>query len=428
MSLFIHAADLHLDSPLKGIESYEGAPDIDEIRGATRQVLIKLVDLALEEQVRLLTFAGDLYDGDWQDFSTGLFFAQQMQRLKTAGIQVAIVLGNHDAANKMTKTLDMPQNVRILSAKKPETVQYQDFGVAVHGQSYAVPETTQNLAVAYPDPVPGMINIGLLHCLLSGSAGHQSYAPCTLDDLAAKEYDYWALGHVHDYTVLRQQPLIVYSGCCQGRHIKETGPKGCVLVSHDGDTLTQEFVWLSDVRWLALTVDIDGAGTIGRAMELFAQTLEPELAGSDGQLHCIRVTLKGRTSLHGRMVVHPEEITANLRAAAADLSGHQVWIEKVILQTNTLLDLGALAQTHTPQGELLRYLQELQTGKELDLDLTPLKSKLAASGVVVPPEDDPELLQGAKDLLISMLLDTDRGEAPNENTRLQHDRLRAVQQ
>ena len=151
MTAFIHASDLHLDSPLKGLEVYEGAPDIEEIRNATRQALVNLVDFALNEEVPLVLFAGDLYDGDWPDFSTGLFFAQQMHRLSQAGIRVAIVWGNHDAQNKMTKSLVMPENVKIFSARKPETLVYEDINVAVHGQSYAAAETIRNLAIDYPE-------------------------------------------------------------------------------------------------------------------------------------------------------------------------------------------------------------------------------------------------------------------------------------
>src|SRR5690606_1050772 len=92
---FVHAADLHLDSPLRGLPVYEGAP-VDEIRGATRRACEILVELCVGEGAALLVIAGDLYDGDWRDYSTGLFFVQQMARLRDAGVQVAWVRGNHD--------------------------------------------------------------------------------------------------------------------------------------------------------------------------------------------------------------------------------------------------------------------------------------------------------------------------------------------
>jgi len=248
MLTFLHAADIHLDSPLRGLLPYEGAPPIEEIRGATRQALDNLVNFALEEKVHFVLIAGDLYDGDWQDFNTGLYFANQMRNLGEAGIRVAVIRGNHDAANSMTKTLVMPENVKIFSARKPETWQLEDLGVAIYGQSYANQDVYENLAIAYPDPMPDMFNIGILHCLISGTEGHLPYAPCTLDDLAAKGYDYWALGHVHKYGVLREQPHIVYAGCTQGRHIREPGNKGCVLVEVEESEIRTEFVPLNVLR------------------------------------------------------------------------------------------------------------------------------------------------------------------------------------
>ncbi len=169
MLTFLHAADIHLDSPLKGLFQYEGAPDVEDIRGATRQALDNLVSFVLSEKVPLLIIAGGLYDGDWQDFNTGLYFSKQMQRLGETGVRVAVVRGNHDAANTMTKTLIMPDNVKIFRSRKPETWRLDELGVAVHGQSYATQEVTENLSVAYPDPIAGVLNIGVLHCLISGA-------------------------------------------------------------------------------------------------------------------------------------------------------------------------------------------------------------------------------------------------------------------
>jgi len=78
---FIHAADIHLDSPLRGLDRYDGAP-VEEIRGATRRALENLVDVCLAERVAFLLIAGDIYDGDWKDYNTGLFFHRQMSRLR----------------------------------------------------------------------------------------------------------------------------------------------------------------------------------------------------------------------------------------------------------------------------------------------------------------------------------------------------------
>src|SRR5882757_4623826 len=132
---FVHSADLHLDSPLSGLSKYEGAP-VEQIRGATRRALENLVKLCLSEGAQLLVIAGDLYDGDWRDYSTGLFFNKQMSALRAAGVKVVWIRGNHDAASKLTAHLALPDNVHELSHRKPESFLLEELGVAVHGQGF----------------------------------------------------------------------------------------------------------------------------------------------------------------------------------------------------------------------------------------------------------------------------------------------------
>jgi DNA repair exonuclease SbcCD nuclease subunit len=394
---------------LRGLSHYDGAPPIEEIRGATRQALDNLVNFALGEKVDFVLIAGDLYDGDWQDFKTGLYFANQMRNLGEAGIRVAVIRGNHDAANTMTKTLVMPENVKIFSARKPETWLLKDFGVAIHGQSYANRDVYENLAVTYPDPVPGMFNIGILHCLISGADGHLPYAPCTLDELAAKGYDYWALGHVHNYSVLREQPHIVYSGCTQGRHIREPGEKGCVLVEVEDDKIRTEFVPLNVLRWAEVKADVGNTQNIEQAAIAFGEALSWEMSDLNGMNACVRAVLTGRCPAHGRLSLDPEAVVANIRAIASEVSEGKVWIEKVQVQTRPAIDFDSIAQSDTPQGELMRYLKELignpKAIEELGLDLTALKSKLAGSGVKVNEDEINELLSDAGDILLTMLED-----------------------
>lgn len=132
---FLHAADVHLDSPLLGLERYEGAP-VEYVRGAARRAFQNLVQLALDEEADFLLIAGDLYDGDWRDSNTGLFFASQAARLKEAGIGVYLIRGNHDAASQITCQLRLPENVFDFSTREPETKVDDDLGVAIHGQGF----------------------------------------------------------------------------------------------------------------------------------------------------------------------------------------------------------------------------------------------------------------------------------------------------
>ena len=164
MFTFIHASDIHLDSPHKGLSRYEGAP-AERIRSATREALKNLVQTAIDENAAFVIIAGDVFDGDWKDYNTGLFFAGQMSRLRESGIKVFLLSGNHDAASKITRTLKMPDNVHHFSTKRPETVTLEALGVALHGQGFSRPDVTENLAAKYPLAVHGLYNIGVLHIL-----------------------------------------------------------------------------------------------------------------------------------------------------------------------------------------------------------------------------------------------------------------------
>lgn len=252
---FIHAADIHLDSPLSGLTAYRDAP-LDLLRTATRQAFTRLVDEAIEEAVSFMTIAGDLYDGHWKDYNTGHFFCRQMGRLNEAGIPVYLLFGNHDAESEMTKKLLLPPNVHIFETRRPSTFCIDALRVALHGQGFREAAITENLAAGYPPPVPGWLNIGVLHTALEGYAAHASYAPCSLSQLAAKGYGYWALGHVHEHAVLGEDPWVVFPGNLQGRHVRECGPRGAVLASVEGGEVRRVERLLVDVlRWQVMEVD-----------------------------------------------------------------------------------------------------------------------------------------------------------------------------
>ena len=184
----LHLADLHLDSPMRWLSVHEGVSDA--AASCTREAFEAAVRFALAENVDLVVIAGDVYDGDWQDFSTGVFFARQLALLRDGEIPVVVISGNHDAVSRITRRLTLPEGASVLSAKKPETVLFEQLGIAVHGQSFATREVTENLAADYPPAVPDMINVGVLHTSLAGHPDHDAYAACSPQDLEPLGYDY----------------------------------------------------------------------------------------------------------------------------------------------------------------------------------------------------------------------------------------------
>jgi len=394
MFRFIHAADIHLDSPLRGLECFDDAP-VDDIRNATRRAFDNLVTLAMEEAVHFVLLAGDLYDGDWKDYNTGLFFTERMGRLKRQGIRVFRVSGNHDAQSRISQHLQPPDNVTTLSTRKPETILLDDLGATIHGQGYASRAVTQNLAQHYPQYHPGYFNIGLLHTGLNGREGHEPYAPCSLDDLQSKGYDYWALGHVHQREVVCEDPWVLFPGNLQGRHIRETGGKGASLVTvENGRVLDVTHHNLDVLRFCTVQVDLSGRRNMDTVHDPVLQALEAQQAQAEGRVLAVRLVLTGESSLHMHLLSDAARLTESFRGMAAGLG--DMWLEKVLFKTVAKDHPRKISGGKTPLHNIMAAVDQLKWDPEqlqdpLSLqipDIAALKSKL-------PPDllgsDDPPI-------------------------------------
>ena len=364
MFKFLHAADIHLDSPLVKLDYYEGAP-VEEMRGATRRAFENLIDLAILEEVAFVLLAGDLYDGAWRDYNTGLYLVSQMSRLREADIQVYIIGGNHDAASKITKILRLPDGVYMFPAEKAITHTISEIGVAVHGQSFPSPAVRKNLSAKYPEPVAGCFNIGMLHTCATGREGHEPYAPCTLDGLRSKGYDYWALGHVHRREVLLDDPLILFPGNIQGRHIRETGPKGCLLVTvDDRGRAKADFRTVDVIRWARIEVDASRVRTGYEVVDLVEGRFIELNENNEGLPMVARVEVSGITRAHDEILSDPERWTMEVKSLGVDISAGRVWIEKVKFRTEAPSKREAIESEGGPISELNRYLDAVRSDPE----------------------------------------------------------------
>jgi len=370
---FIHAADLHLDSPLRGLSAYADAP-AGRLRTATRDAFHNLVTQAVDEEVDFMVIAGDVYDGDWKDFNTGLFFVRQMGRLRHAGIPVYLLYGNHDADSEMTRGLELPDNVHVFSSRKAETFRIDNKRVALHGRSFKVAATTENLLPSYPEPVGGWLNIGVLHTALEGNAEHAKYAPCSVAELQAKGYQYWALGHVHEHWMLRGDVTIAYSGNLQGRHIRELGARGALLVTaEDGEITEVDRLELDVLRWHALEVDISAVGDRRGAIRAAGLGLERALDSTPSHLPlAVRVLFKGRSAAHAELVADEGQLRQEVIAQAVALDADRLWIEKVRV-TSEALDTDQMASNDDAEGALAEL-----------------------AGFALAAKDDPEFVQSMR--------------------------------
>jgi DNA repair protein SbcD/Mre11 len=360
MIKFIHTADIHLDSPLRGLASYQNAP-AESLRTATRDAFRNLVSEAIEAEVDFCVIAGDLYDGNWKDYNTGQFFVREMGRLNEAAIPVYLLYGNHDAESEITKRLTFPPNVHVFDARKPVTYMIDTLRVALHGRSFKDAATTENLAVDYPDPVAGWLNIGVLHTALEGYAAHPRYAPCSLPELTAKGYDYWALGHVHEFAVLQHNPWVVFPGNLQGRHIRETGPRGAVIVeANETGIVSVDRLFVDVMHWECLDIDVGTATSLPDVVLLANHAFEALLSSkADTKPMSVRVTVTGRTAAHGELFGMGAQLREEILALATTLGGERLWIEKVKVETTPAVDASQIKKRADAIADLQILLDQV---------------------------------------------------------------------
>jgi exonuclease SbcD len=345
---FIHAADLHIDSPLAAL----GAKDARvaaTFAAAGRAAVERLIDETISSGAKFLIVAGDVFDGDWRDVSTGLFFARELGKLDRKGIATFLIKGNHDAENRMSRTLAYPASVHAFDSRKGQTHLIEALGVALHGRSFPDRAAPPDFLAGYAPRRDGFLNIGLLHTSLDGAAEHAPYAPCTVADLARFGYDYWALGHIHAARIVSRDPWIVFPGNLQGRNPRETGAKGAVRVSvEDGRIAAVEPIVLDAARWGHERVDVVGLADEEAVLARVGAAIEAAVAAAEGRPLALRLTLTGATPAHARLVARLAEVGQGWRAQAQELAyrvTQDCWIEKIRLETTppaVALDLDAL--------------------------------------------------------------------------------------
>jgi DNA repair protein SbcD/Mre11 len=329
---FIHAADLHIDSPLAGL----GCKDAlvrERFAHAGRRAVENLIAETIAAKAAFLLICGDIFDGEWRDVSTGHFFVRELGRLDRAGIPTFIVNGNHDAASHIGKGLPYPESARVFASRGAETITIDSLRVALHGRSFGQRLVGGDFLASYPPRREGYINIGLLHTALDGARGHESYAPCTLEELKRFGYDYWALGHVHAAEIVARDPFIVYPGNIQGRHPRETGPKGAMRVSvQEGRIVDVSPLALDAARWAQALVDVGPCRDEAEVVTRIEAAMRAEHERCDGRPVALRITLQGANSLHRRFISQREKLEEDLRAIGFR-HAEDFWVESLKIET-----------------------------------------------------------------------------------------------
>ncbi|MFB9951067.1 exonuclease SbcCD subunit D [Rhizobium puerariae] len=400
---FVHAADLHLGSPFQGLAMKDAAM-ADLFIEASRKAFSALVDQAVERKVDFFIVAGDVYDGDWKDNKIGLFFNREVARLERAGIPVFLLKGNHDAESVITKTITLPKNVSEFPVGKPGTFRLDHLKVALHGQGFAERSATENLALGYPKPEAGWFNIGVLHTSLTGREPHAPYAPCSVEDLRSRGYDYWALGHVHDFEIVAEDPLVVFPGNLQGRSIREQGAKGAVLVSVEDGRVTHERIIADSARFAELAVAVEPEDDIPAVLRRVEGALETVTAGMEGRPLALRIRLHGKSRFSREFTARAEDFRDEVQAACHRCH-EDIWLEKLEVRVEPeTAGGGAAADALGLEGLIPMDAFPPELLADADARIAEIAARLPGgigAGDLALGDDAEALLAEARDLLLS---------------------------
>jgi len=412
----IHCADLHLGTPFKGVSELN--PDMgDMLYQSTYMSFDNIVALAVKEKVDCVLIAGDVYDSEDKSLQAQLRFRNGLSQLSDAGIRTLVAYGNHDPLDGWSATLKWPVGVVAFPCDKVECIPLQegDETVAVvYGISFAKRDTKENLSLRFPSAAEAVPRIGLLHANVGTNTGHEPYAPCSIEDLVSANMDYWALGHVHRGRVLRpSKPAIAYPGCSQSRSSRETGPKGCYLVTLEfGVDPVIEFVPTDIVRYVSDSIDICTCLFLDEVIESIVDKCTGISDESDGRSLIIRLSLRGRTVLHSQLqrANSISDMLSNIREQLV-AKEPPIWLDRLSLDTAGTYDLDSLRQGNDFIADIVSVFDELenpesQYWQELRGVFETLFDKWQGHGYLeeLPHETLASLAGGAKERMLDMLL------------------------
>ncbi|BAP85417.1 metallophosphoesterase [Paucilactobacillus hokkaidonensis JCM 18461] len=324
---FIHTADLHLDSPFLGLQ--DAPEDLwQSIQQSTFTSFERIVDDALKFKIDFICIAGDIFDRDQRSIAAENFFVRQCSRLQDANIDVYLSYGNHDYQMVTDETKVLPANVHVFGNQvETKTLKLADkTTVAISGFSYGSRWIDDDQTSEYPIKANVDWQIGMLHGALTGLKNpHDNYAPFTVQELLDKNYDYWALGHIHKRQILHRNPIIAYCGNAQGRHRNEAGPKGYYLVTEENQQLVPEFHETAPIDWQTISLELEETDSAAELVTSLQRQVELQV--NDTKLTLVSIQLTGSEKLTDELIVQLDNgsILARLQSQIKDTATLKFW-------------------------------------------------------------------------------------------------------
>lgn len=382
MIRFIHTADLHLDTPFKGLSQWNSELS-KKLKDATFNAFRNIVNKCIELQVDFLVIAGDVFDSESKSLMAQIKFVKELERLNSASIPVYLICGNHDPLSSWLPSLSLPENVVRFDSKKPTKVTFVKNGIPavdIYGISFQRKVVSENLSLIYKIEEPSApFSIALLHGSLGSNDKHETYAPFTLNDIIYLNFDYWALGHIHKAWIVKEEnPTVVYPGNPQGRDFGEQGPKGCFLVQLSENTKPKlEFIPVHIIRFEIANADLTDKQSQTELDETINRSIESVKHYDSLESYVIRLILNGTTSLH-KELWQDGQVTSlqQLRNEDQLLNNPFIWIDSIDLNTRPVLNLDELKDSNDFVAEVLQNLEKNKNNEILDEIINALNEEI----------------------------------------------------
>lgn len=413
---FIHTADLHLDTPFKGLTNWNSEL-AERLKEATFKAFRNIVDLCLQEEVDFLIISGDIFESENKSLAAQLRFVNELERLSVNGIPTYFVCGNHDPLNSWIETLKFPENVHRFGSSKVDQYTFERGNTRIadiYGISYRNKVVDQNIALKFnltKNTAP--FSIAVLHGTVGIPGPHENYAPFKKEDVMNKNFHYWALGHIHKRQIVNNSdPAIVYPGNPQGRDFGETGSKGCYLVELSSDNNIQlKFIPAQLIRFDEVEVDLTGEDNISKIEDRIEEAKNNIRDFDENDNYILRIILKGRTHLHHYLTKPGEtEQLTRLFNEGQLAQNNFTWIDRIELKTWPDIDIDQVKKGKDFIADILNTFDQYENESEMLKQVLQNAEKDFSSPLarrVLNELTEPELkeiLEKAKLLLADQLL------------------------
>jgi DNA repair protein SbcD/Mre11 len=398
---FLHTADLHLDSPMIGLSKL---PEkiYKRLLNSTFVALKRIVDVAIEKQVDLLIIAGDVYDGEDRSIRAQVKFRQEMERLATRGIPVYLTHGNHDHLSGSWIHIPLPDNVFVFGeAVEHNTFTKENVVVNLYGFSYPRRQLFDRKIDNFKKTGDADFHIGILHGNEGGNSSHDNYAPFHVKDLIEKQFDYWALGHIHKRKILSENPPVIYPGNIQGRHNKEQGPKGCYYVTLTESNCHLDWIDTADVEWDTIGIDVQNLTSFQDIYQLCIDQMN-QIRNEQSNGKIAKLELRNLMPFDGSISIENGELLEILQENESEEENF-VWVSTIHVKEELHYNTETIKGEDGFVGELLNTIENYEQFNEA---LEPLYLHHQARKYLsnLRNEDQKNIVEAAERILLQLLI------------------------